>query len=228
MSSARDRELLDRLDRMWIPARRGPLRFLGRVVNGGAMSTLPDRYYLMEPIVPGGDESEGGTASFAAAGAAIPVVFLKTRPLAGERHVAHFAGGRWVADRPDPTGPISCGTCEIPRQNLIVSWTNALLGNGSTPLVFDGVNQWVSACANQLIIRLVCTDGVASFRVSYFTAGNCPSGSAATCQSPGQSPLGLTPDPASTCDPLYLRYTLNSGSCPTLASQGYTAFTVTG
>src|SRR5262245_9380993 len=45
------------------PAPRGTPRFLGRVVNGGAMPNQTGRVYLVNPVRLDGVESEGATAS---------------------------------------------------------------------------------------------------------------------------------------------------------------------
>ncbi|WP_165253077.1 hypothetical protein [Paludisphaera soli] len=206
----------------------GTPRFLGRVRDAGAIPTTSDRVFLVNPARLGGGESEGATAGVAVdSSRSIPVAVVGAIvPKAGDLIQAFAVGGRWVAAMHRSSPIPVCGTCTAPQRDLVVSWTNALLGSGTTPLIYNGADEWTSSCANHLIFRLICRDGTASFRVAYYTAGNCPGGQAATCTSPGQSPLGLSPS-LSSCTPFMLQYNLGAGTCPTLASQGYTRFTVT-
>ena len=52
-----------------------------------------------------------------------------------------------------------CAGCQIPAQNLTLSWVNPVIGNGSTPLIYSaaGAGSWVASCVNQLIFSLICT-----------------------------------------------------------------------
>jgi hypothetical protein len=207
---------------------RGTPRFLGRVRDAGAIPTTSDRVFLVNPARLGGAESEGAAAAVAVdASRSIPVVVLGSIvPRAGDLIQAFAVGGRWVAEIQRSSPIPVCGGCIAPQRNLTVSWTNSLLGSGSTPMIYNGADEWTSDCTNYLVFRLICRDGAASFRVAYYTGGDCPNGQAAICTSPGQSPLGLTPS-LSSCTPFLLQYALSGGSCPTLASQGYTRFTIT-
>lgn len=121
----------------------------------------------------------------------------------------------------------TCGTCSIPEADLTVSWTNLIIGNGSTPVVYQGSCQWISACTNQLLFQLVCTSGQVDFRVYYFLSGSCPTGQSQYCSTRRSSPNQLT-QTGLTCgsSSFLLTCTVTSASCPNIATYGYTAFSV--
>lgn len=173
----------------------------------------------------GGDEAEGSGASVAVdATAKISVLPLRRVPAVGDLVVAHNIGGRWVSEINAPATTVACGGCMLPRGNLILTWTNVLLGTRSFPLVFNGSDAWVSACQNQVIFRLQCVAAQIAFSATYYTGGPCPTGEPASCTSSGSSPFGLTPT-IQSCDPFLLQY--NVTGCPALATQGFTRFAVT-
>ncbi len=209
-------------------APRGSPRLLGQVVNMGAMPTTTERVFLVNPVRLDGSESEGSTASVTIDKTrTIPVVVVgHTPPSAGDLLLAHASGGRWVADRGAPVSSLSCSPCPIPRKNLTVSWTNYVIGSGSAPLVYSPPGQWNSGCVNQLLYSLGCPGSLIQFSVTYFLSGSCPGGQQQSCSSPNFAPFQLVLA-TFTCSPLYLRYTLTTASCPELASDGYTAFTIT-
>ena len=120
---------------------------------------------------------------------------------------------------------LPCSPCAIPQKNLTLSWTNPLVGNGSTPLVYGG-GGWTTDCVNQMLFQLACAGSVIQLSATYFLAGTCPSGQPQTCTSPGSNPLALTLD-SYACSPLYLHYTVTGSNCPALWSNGYTSFAVT-
>lgn len=122
-----------------------------------------------------------------------------------------------------PTYP--CSPCPIPKRNLTLSWTNNLIGPGSTTLTYNGSNGWSSGCVNQLLFQLLCV-GLTEFVVTYFLSGACPSGQSQSCTYPGYSPFGITLS-HSSCSPFELDFTITSGGCPVLWSDGYTSFKIT-
>ena len=74
---------------------------------------------------------------------------------------------------------VPCGSCTIPASDLTLSWTNPIIGNGSTPLVYSaGPTTWTSACTNQLLFQLACIGGVSVLIVTYYISGSCPTGQA--------------------------------------------------
>jgi hypothetical protein len=130
---------------------------------------------------------------------------------------------------------ISCGECQIPRQDLSISWDNLISGPGSTTLYYQGspTTQWISDCTNQLLYELVCTDNRVEFRVYYFLSGSCPTGQSQYCSTLRSDPSSLTvPTGGLQCagpsTPFELTCDVTSASCPNLATSGYTSFTVTG
>ena len=205
-------------------------RRLVQVYNGGAMPTSPDKVYLTHPVELDGTETEGGSATANVdTTTTIPVVVLWGAPQVGDLLTAYAVGGRWVAERAAPSGQsgFACGPCQIPRKNLTLSWTNLILGNGSTPLIYSGspTTQWTSVCTNQLLYELVCTQNQVEFRVYYFLSGSCPSGQSQYCSTLRSNPNSLTQTNL-ICSPFLLTCTLTSASCPNISTYGYTGFTV--
>jgi hypothetical protein len=204
-------------------------RRLVQVYDGGAMPTEPNHVYLTHPVELNGAETEGGAASAVVdASVTIPVIVLWSAPQAGDLLTAYAVGGRWVAERP-PSGPgsLPCGTCRIPRRNLTVSWTNSILGNGSTTLVYSRTpTQWSSGCSNEQIYRLLCTDNQVEFRVIYFISGSCPGGVSQFCSTLGVDPLRLVVDSLVCGDHFLLTCHTTGTSCPSITLNGYSSFTI--
>jgi hypothetical protein len=192
------------------------------------MPTTTERVFLVNPVRLDGSESEGSAASATVdTTRTIPVVVVgSASPAAGDLLLAHASGGRWVADRGAQISSLSCSPCPIPRRSLTVSWTNYVIGSGSAPLVYTPPGQWNSGCINQLLFSLSCPGSLIQFSVTYFLSGSCPGGQQQSCSSSSFEPLQLILASYS-CSPLYLRYTLTATSCPELASDAYTAFTIT-
>lgn len=201
-------------------------RFVGRIRNAGAIPTTTGRVFLVNPVRLEGAELEGSGASISAdASRSIPVVVIGSiAPKAGDLLVVYASGGRWISERGSPPTSVSCGGCTVPRQDLTLTSTNSLLGTRSTPLVFNGTDGWATNCTNQIIFRLRCGSGIATFSATYFVGGPCPTGAPASCISSGLSPFGLTAT-VQSCDPFLLQF--NATSCPALSAQGFTRFTVT-
>ncbi|MGP0063516.1 MAG: hypothetical protein ACLQGP_07960 [Isosphaeraceae bacterium] len=205
-------------------------RRLVQVYNGGAMPTSSGDVYLTHPVELDGTEAEGGSATANVdTTTTIPVVVLWGAPQSGDILTAYAVGGRWVAER---TGSSSqpgypCGQCQIPRKNLTISWTNLILGNGSTTLVYSDspTTQWISACTNQLLYELTCTQNQVEFRVYFFLSGYCPSGQSQYCSTIRSTPYSLTQTNL-TYSPFLLTCEVTSTACSNLATIGYTGFTV--
>jgi hypothetical protein len=68
-------------------------------------------------------------------------------------------------------GGESCEPCTIPTQDLTLTWTNMLFGNGSVALTFTSPNNWRSGCAGTPPVYYVlqCTGGHIELQVHYFT-----------------------------------------------------------
>ena len=93
-------------------------------------------------------------------------------------------------------GTLPCGACAIPMSNLVISWVNALSGNGSDTLTYigGGSSTWQTGCSGaggQNIFKMFCTDGLIELRVYYFTSGSCPGGGSAYCSNVLASPRAL-------------------------------------
>ena len=208
---------------------RGVPRFVGQVVSGGATPTAVDHVFLVLPMRIDGDEAEGAVGTTVVDSTRpIPVVIVGGRPpVIGEFVVAHATGGRWVADLSGPAPTmLPCSPCAIPRRSLTVSWTNGQIGEGSTLLTFDGVNQWRSGCVDSLAFRLACQEGSIVFSATLFNTGACPDGPSQTCSSSTADPIGLTLT-RQECSPFLLMYQVTTSGCPLLAGRGYQQFAIT-
>lgn len=206
-------------------------RRLVQVFDGGSMPTSSDHFFLAYPVELDGALVEGGSGSpVVDSSQTIVVDVLGSSPAAGDMLSAYMIGGRWVAERggASSTGALTCSPCPIPRQNLIVSWTNILLGNGSTTLTYTpSPPSWTSACSNGLQYILLCTGGQIEFQVTSWVTGSCPGpGTTQYCSNLRLAPLGLTTYSYS-CSPFSLTFRLTASSCPTMTSSGYTQFTIT-
>ena len=172
---ARHAELASRVDRTIPFASPATPRRLVQIFNGGSMPSSPDHFFLAYPIELDGIETEGGTGTpVDDASQPIVVDVLGHAPSAGDILTAYAVGGRWVAERGQSSGggSLACSPCNIPAQNLILSWVNAISGNGSTALTYaTAPASWTSGCSNGLIYKLLCTGGEVELRVIYFTAG---------------------------------------------------------
>ena len=207
---------------------RGTPRFVGKVTSGGAMPSVTDRVFLVNPVQFDGTEAEGSAAVLVAAGSrTIPVVVIgQTAPEVGDLLLALSVGGRWVAEAGGGGVALPCSPCMIPKKNLTLSWTNNLLGPGSCTLVFSPPGQWTSSCVNQMLFQLSCPGSMVQLSVTYFVSGGCPSGQSESCTSLGSAPSSLTLASFS-CNPFLLQFTVNNTGCPALWSNGYSGFAVT-
>ncbi len=126
-------------------------------------------------------------------------------------------------------GGVPCSPCNIPASDGTVSWSNFVFGNGSIPIVYNGVTMWVSGCdIAGTQYTLLCTGGgLIEFRAQYWTSGACPgAGTTNYCSNTRTTPLGLTRT-SFTCSPFSMTFTLTAIQCPGLGNVGYTDFTVT-
>lgn len=83
------------------PVSRGAPRFVGQVIDAGAIPDRVDRIFLVHPVRIDGGELEGDAASLTVdSSRTIPVVAVGSRPPElGDFVVAVSVGGRWVANR---------------------------------------------------------------------------------------------------------------------------------
>ena len=125
-----------------------------------------------------------------------------------------------------PDDALICGSCAIPKTNLTLSWTHALSGSGSQPMVYrtDGFfgERWETACFNNIRFRLRCVLGNVRFDLVSTNGGNC-SGTESYCSTQGSYPTGLTTISLS-CSPFFLQASA-SAQCP--AFSAYSLLTVT-
>ncbi|WP_165068380.1 hypothetical protein [Paludisphaera rhizosphaerae] len=198
-------------------------RFVGRVVNGGALPTATDRVFLVNPIQLSGAEAEGASATVAVdATRTIPVVVIgSTAPNAGDFLVAFAVAGRWVAMTAGGTPTIACGSCTIPRQDLTLTLSDGATGTYSATMTFNGVDSWTTGCIGEVEYKLQCGSGAPVFSATYHVGGVCPGGTGVACTSPGTG-LTLT---SQSCSPFIRVY--SSAGCPALSAQGIATMTIT-
>ncbi len=129
-----------------------------------------------------------------------------------------------------------CGTgpgCDIPANNLTISWTNIITGNGSAALVYNAMGGvWRSGCTgggtNQLVFQLGCNAGVPELRAFYPITGACVggvfTGFTNFCSNVAGGAGTLT-QTSLTCGAGYTQvFTVTL--CASLSASGYTSFTV--
>ncbi len=212
-----------------VPTPTTPRRLV-QIYDGGAIPSAADHFFLAYPIELDGAEAEGGTgAPVIDSTQPIIVDVLGHAPSVGDILTAYAVGGRWVAEKAGFTGggSLACSPCNIPTQNLTLSWVNVDSGNGSTTLTYSTAPAaWTSGCSNGLLYKLVCTGGQVELRVIYFTSGSCPTGTQQYCSNLRTAPVGLTLS-SLTCSPLSMTFLSNATGCPTITSNGYTTFTIT-
>jgi hypothetical protein len=227
---SRHADLARRVDRAVPFASSVTPRRLVQIFNGGSMPSSPDHFFLAYPIELDGAEIEGGTGTpVDDASQPIVVDVLGHAPSAGDILTAYAVGGRWVAERGQSGSgaSLACSPCIIPAQNLVLSWVNAISGNGSTVLNYTTAPaSWTSGCTKSLLYKLLCAGGEVELRVIYFTAGSCPTGTQQYCSSLRVTPYGLTLS-SYTCSPFSMTFLSKSAACPAITSSGYTQFTIT-
>ncbi len=227
---ARHADLASRVDRTIPFASPATPRRLVQIFNGGSMPSSPDHFFLAYPIEVDGAETEGGTGTpVDDASQPIVVDVLGHAPSAGDILTAYAVGGRWVAERGQSSGggSLACSPCNIPAQNLTLSWVNPISGNGSTALVYATTPaSWTSGCSNGLLYKLICTGGEVELRVIYFMTGSCPTGTQQYCSNLRVTPYGLTLS-SYNCSPFAMTFLSKSAACPAITGSGYTQFTIT-
>src|SRR5262249_43650499 len=103
----------------------GTPRMLVKVFDSGAMPSAPDFFYSCHPVQINGCEVEGVSASFVVqTDETLYVDVLHQAADEGDILTAYHVGGRWVAEKLDPTGDrVRCQACDIPFA-LTLTWTN--------------------------------------------------------------------------------------------------------
>jgi hypothetical protein len=205
-------------------------RRLVQIRDGGAMPSAADHFFLAYPIELDGAEVEGGTGT-PVIDSTQPIIVdvLGHAPSVGDILTAYAVGGRWVAERAGVSGggSLACSPCNIPAQDLTLSWVNVISGNGSTTLSYATTPMsWTSGCTDGLIYKLLCTGGQVELRVIHFTGGFCPTGTQQYCSNLRSAPLGLTLS-SFTCSPLSMTFLPQAVGCPAISTTGYLKLTIT-
>ena len=122
----------------------------------------------------------------------------------------------------------SCNPCNIPNEDLTISWTNSIAGNGSATLVYSCPGSWGVQCVDEnLTFALFCEEGTGIvLRASFYISGTCPTGGTEYCSNDNAIPLNLVLS-ASECSPFSLTFSVLDTNCPVLYSVGNTQFVVT-
>jgi hypothetical protein len=207
-------------------------RQLVQMYNGGSMPATVPRVYFTHPVIAGGAETEGGSPSFSAdTTTTVPVVFLGQVPSVGDYATAYAVGGRWVAERGKSSGGVGvvCEPCTIPAEDLTISWTNLIGGNGSATLTYSSMpgSSWSTGCVDEgIFFTLACTDGGIELRATFFVSGVCPTGETSYCSNLRAEPLALILS-SYTCSPFSLTFAVGAAACPTLYSFGNTQCLIT-
>jgi hypothetical protein len=207
-------------------------RLAVQVYNGGSMPSSLPAVFFTHPVLITGSETEGGSGTLTADTATtVPVVFIgSTVPSVGDYATAYAVGCRWVAERGGSSGggSVPCSPCNIPAENLTISWTNPLSGDGSATMIYNsGTELWTTGCVDGgFQFRLGCNAGTLELRAIFFTGGGCPNGTSNFCSNLRSAPLTLTFS-THTCSPFSLAYTVAESGCPALFSPGNTQFVIT-
>ncbi len=224
----------DAVDRAGAGADYGSARLLVQVYNGGSMPAAVPRVYYTHPVLATGTVSEGAAATLTADTATtVPVVVLNKVPSVGDYLVAYSAGGRWVSEETGsgggtPTDP--CSPCAIPEENLTLSWTNLIGGNGSATMTYSSTpsKSWTTGCCDGgLYFTLACAGGTIELRAYFFTSGSCPTGTTGYCSNLEAAPLELTLTSHTCGSGFSLTFTCTSSGCPALFGDGNTQFVAT-
>ena len=148
----------------------------------------------------------------------------------GDYATVYAVWGRWDGERGGAGGggSITCGPCNIPTEDLAISWTNLLTGNGSATMTYTtGPTQWETGCVdNGVQFRLSCVSNTIQLQASFFTSGECPTGGSNYCSNLRFAPLTLDLSD-STCSPFSLTFTVTNSGCPAIYSLGNVQFVVT-
>ena len=122
---------------------------------------------------------------------------------------------------------VSCSPCAIPTEDLTITWTNPITGNGSATLTYTAPSTWTTGCCDDgLIFTLQCTEDEIELRATYFISGECPTGDSNYCSNL-RTPNFQVTLVSSTCSPFSLTFDCTDDACPTLFGVGNTQFIIT-
>ena len=111
----RHRELAETVAKLDLGSPRRKPAFIGQVINGGHLATVPTAFCLVNPIDLDGPETEGLTPTMAASSRTVPVLLLNAVPVVGEYLICRLEGDRWVADLPGGGGQAGGLSGSIPN-----------------------------------------------------------------------------------------------------------------
>jgi hypothetical protein len=205
-------------------------RLLVQVFNGGSVPAAPEKVFFTHPVLATGSETEGGSGTLTADTATtVPVVVLGQAPTVNDYLTAYAVGGRWVTERGSTggRGTTTCTPCNIPSEDLTITWTNILTGNGSATMTFGTGPTWQTGCVDSgLQFLLSCENGSIELRAIFFVSGSCPTGSTNYCSNLRTSPLTLTLT-SYICSPIILTFAVSEVGCPEVYEEGNTQFIIT-
>jgi hypothetical protein len=205
-------------------------RMLVRVYDGGSMPTAPERVYFTHPVLVTGSETEGGSGTLTVDTATtVPVVVLGRPPLVGDYLTVYAGGGRWVSEKGISGGGSGtmCSPCNIPNEDLTITWSNILTGSGSATMTFGAGSLWQTGCVDSgLQFILSCDSGSIELRAAFFVSGSCPTGLSNYCSNLRSNRLSLTLiDHA--CSPFSLTFIVTDVGCPEVYDEGNMQFMIT-
>jgi hypothetical protein len=203
---------------------------LVQVYNGGSMPTVPERVYFTHPVLVTGSETEGGSGTLTVDTATtVPVVVLGHAPLVNDYLTVYAVGGRWVSEKGglDGSSGTMCSPCNIPNEDLTITWSNILTGSSFAIMKFGVGPFWQTGCVDSgLQFILSCNSGSIELRAVFFISGSCPTGSSNYCSNLRSNPLSLTLLDH-TCSPFSLTFTLTEAGCPEVYDEGNTQLMIT-
>ena len=124
-------------------------------------------------------------------------------------------------------GATTCTPCNIPNENLTLSWTNTLTGSGSTTMTYSIPGTWATGCCDAgLEFAMSCTEAGIELRAFFFVSGECPTGETQYCSNQRANPLSLQLTDY-TCSPFSLKLEVLEDDCPTLYGLGNAQFVIT-
>lgn len=133
-----------------------------------------------------------------------------------------------------PVCTVPCGACDLPFEDLTLSYVNTIAGNGTVTLVPGGGTTWTSACVkigstSWYQFTWSCISGTMVLSVSKYSTSGCLTPSN-TCASNSSSSTKLI-TVSTSCSPLDYEYSVGPypalPSCGYLSVDGFTTFEIT-
>jgi hypothetical protein len=141
-----------------------------------------------------------------------------------------WTAGEWtVCGCTVATSP--CVFCDMPNEDLVLSWNNTVSGSGSTPMIYDsGTSKWSTGCLavgdGHIKFIFGCMDGF--YELGHFDAG-CTLPAGIGCNTDNSNPPSGTFGVASiVCSPLHMHFITTGPWCEDLQFLGYTDFFIDG